>query len=105
MSIIAEGLLRSVHVGRPRQFEHNGRQAVSAIWKAPVSGRVAVAGVNVTGDEQAYMAQSIAPWPSSPFSLRRTRNSLVGLSYPSSRCSVVMRKRIAPRHSRTRMKP
>ncbi len=53
MSTIAEGLLRSVHVGIPQQFEHNGRQVVSAIWKAPVTGRVAVAGINIAGDEQA----------------------------------------------------
>lgn len=60
MSIITEGSLRSVHVGRPRQFEHNGRQAVSAIWKAPVTGRVTVAGVNLAGDEQADPKRSCA---------------------------------------------
>ncbi len=53
MSIETEGLLRSLHVGRPRQFEHNGRPAVSAIWKARVTGRVAVEGINIAGDEQA----------------------------------------------------
>ena len=45
--------LISVNVGRPREVD-TGRRAVStAIWKAPVAGRVAVRGVNVDGDEQA----------------------------------------------------
>ena len=43
----------SVNVGRPRQFDYHGRPAKSAIWKSPVSGRVAVRGVNLAGDDQA----------------------------------------------------
>lgn len=43
----------AVHVGRP-QTVHAGRADVtSAIWKAPVPGRVAVRGVNLDGDNQA----------------------------------------------------
>ena len=43
----------SVNVGRPRPV-HTGRRVVTtAIWKAPVEGRVAVRGINVDGDEQA----------------------------------------------------
>src|SRR5262245_36146484 len=42
-----------VSVGRPREFEHNGRPARSAIWKSPVAGRVAARGVNLAGDDQA----------------------------------------------------
>ena len=42
-----------VNVGQP-QTRPGGRRFVrSAIWKAPVSGRVAVRGVNVEGDDQA----------------------------------------------------
>jgi MOSC domain-containing protein YiiM len=52
MSII-EGRLRSVQVGRPREFDFNGRPARSAIWKSPVAGPVAVRGVNLDGDDQA----------------------------------------------------
>ena len=52
MSII-EGRLRSVQVGRPREFDFNGRPARSAIWKSPVVGPVAVKGVNLDGDDQA----------------------------------------------------
>jgi MOSC domain-containing protein YiiM len=43
----------SVSVGRPRDFSFHGRPARSAIWKTPVSGRVAVRGVNLAGDDQA----------------------------------------------------
>lgn len=47
------GTLVSVNVGRPRTFEYRGRTVASAIWKAPVGGRVAVRGVNIDGDDQA----------------------------------------------------
>ena len=43
----------SVNVGRPREFEFNGHPARSAIWKAPVPGRIAARGVNLEGDDQA----------------------------------------------------
>ena len=52
----ARGTLLSVNVGGIRQFEFDGREAVSAIWKAPVAGRVAVRGVNLEGDDQADRA-------------------------------------------------
>jgi MOSC domain-containing protein YiiM len=46
--------LLSVNVGRPRQISvRRGRPLMSAIGKAPVEGRVRVAGVNVEGDDQA----------------------------------------------------
>jgi len=47
------GKVLSISVGGARVFEYHGRPARSAIWKAPVSGRVAVAGVNLAGDDQA----------------------------------------------------
>ena len=43
----------AVSVGRPREFDYHGRPARSAIWKTPVSGRVAARGVNLDGDDQA----------------------------------------------------
>src|SRR5207302_8439137 len=43
----------SVNVGGARKFDYHGRPAQSAIWKSPVSGRVAVRGVNLEGDDQA----------------------------------------------------
>src|SRR6516164_1726050 len=50
---ITRGQLVSVNVGRPREFEYNGRPVQSAIWKSPVAGRVRARGVNLEGDEQA----------------------------------------------------
>jgi MOSC domain-containing protein YiiM len=47
------GMLISVNVGKPREFDFNGHPAKSAIWKTPVSGRVAARGVNLEGDDQA----------------------------------------------------
>jgi MOSC domain-containing protein YiiM len=44
----------SVNVGRPKQIGvRRGRPQMSAIGKAPVTGRVRVAGVNLDGDDQA----------------------------------------------------
>ena len=43
----------SVNVGRAREFDFNGRPAKSAIWKSPVTGRIAARGVNLEGDDQA----------------------------------------------------
>jgi MOSC domain-containing protein YiiM len=46
--------LISVNVGRPQQLSvRRGRPLMSAIGKAPIEGRVRVAGVNVEGDDQA----------------------------------------------------
>src|SRR4051812_33290251 len=45
--------LVSVNVGRPRQVGTGRRTASTAIWKAPVEGRVALRGVNLAGDDQA----------------------------------------------------
>jgi MOSC domain-containing protein YiiM len=47
------GKVLSVNVGTAREFEYNGRPARSAIWKSPVSGRIAARGVNLAGDDQA----------------------------------------------------
>lgn len=69
--------LVSVNVGEPRQIAvRRGRPVMSAIAKAPVPGRVRVAGVNLAGDGQAdrrlhggpdkavyaYAAEDIAWW-------------------------------------------
>ncbi len=45
--------LLSVNVGRPRVVDTGKRAVSTAIWKAPVAGRVAVRGVNLDGDDQA----------------------------------------------------
>ena len=44
----------AVNVGAPREIQSpNGRIVRTAIFKHPVEGRVAVAGVNLAGDDQA----------------------------------------------------
>lgn len=43
----------SVNVGRPRPVDTSQRTVLTAIWKSPVAGRVAVRGVNLDGDDQA----------------------------------------------------
>ncbi|MEP7064938.1 MAG: MOSC domain-containing protein [Gemmatimonadota bacterium] len=43
----------SVNVGEVRAVEWRGRRITSGIWKSPVLGRVALRGVNFTGDDQA----------------------------------------------------
>ena len=47
------GHIESVNVGQPRQVPWHGRVVTTAIWKEPVTGRVAAAGVNLDGDDQA----------------------------------------------------
>ena len=49
------GELISVNVGVPRQIgvSRRGRPVISAIGKSPVTGRVAVRGVNLADDDQA----------------------------------------------------
>ena len=48
-----DGRVLSVNVGGVRKFEYHGRPAQSAIWKSPISGRIAARGVNLEGDQQA----------------------------------------------------
>lgn len=43
----------SVNVGSVRAVRHAGGDVVTGIFKLPVAGRVAVAGVNLAGDDQA----------------------------------------------------
>jgi len=43
----------SVNVGTPREIEVRGHTVRTSIWKHPVLGRVAVAGVNLAGDDQS----------------------------------------------------
>lgn len=47
------GIVVSVNVGASRDVEWHGRLVRTAIWKEPVTGPVAVRGVNVAGDDQA----------------------------------------------------
>jgi MOSC domain-containing protein YiiM len=48
-----EARVVSVNVGTPRLVDTGKREVPTAIWKAPIAGRVPVAGVNLRGDDQA----------------------------------------------------
>jgi MOSC domain-containing protein YiiM len=48
-----QGRVVSVNVGTPRPIRWLGQQAMTAIWKSPVEGRVGLRGVNLDGDDQA----------------------------------------------------
>jgi MOSC domain-containing protein YiiM len=66
----------SVNVGAPRDIDWRGKAVRTSIFKAPVSGRVRVAALNIAGDEQsdlsvhggidkavyAYPSEHYAPW-------------------------------------------
>ena len=66
----------SVNVGPIEVVEHHGRRVPTGIFKQPVTGRVAVRGVNIDGDDQAdrdnhggpdravyaYSAEDLAWW-------------------------------------------
>ncbi|MDP8976892.1 MAG: MOSC domain-containing protein [Actinomycetota bacterium] len=47
------GRVVTVNVGLPREVTAERRTVTTAIWKAPVSGRVRAIGTNLEGDEQA----------------------------------------------------
>jgi MOSC domain-containing protein YiiM len=49
----SSGHVRSVNVGGIRTVDLGDRTITTAIWKSPVAGRVAVSGVNLSGDDQA----------------------------------------------------
>ncbi|MBV9132662.1 MAG: hypothetical protein JO318_08175, partial [Chloroflexi bacterium] len=52
-SVAARARLVSVNVAQPRTVVWLGQEVTSGIWKLPVTGRVAVRGVNLDGDDQA----------------------------------------------------
>lgn len=47
------GHIESVNVGQPRNVPWHARVVSTAIWKEPAKGRIAAAGVNLDGDDQA----------------------------------------------------
>ncbi len=48
-----EAVVEHINVGRPRTVTNGDREVTTAIWKAPVTGPVAVRHDNIDGDEQA----------------------------------------------------
>src|SRR5437588_6632540 len=53
MQMAMHGRVVSVNVGRPREIVVDGKVVRTSIWKDPVEGRIAVGGVNVSGDDQS----------------------------------------------------
>jgi MOSC domain-containing protein YiiM len=53
MQMAMQGRVASVNVGRPREIVVDGKPVRTSIWKDAVAGRVAVRGVNVSGDDQS----------------------------------------------------
>lgn len=53
MRMAMQGRVASVNVGRPREIVVDGKPVRTSIWKDAVAGRVAVRGVNVSGDDQS----------------------------------------------------
>jgi MOSC domain-containing protein YiiM len=51
--VVTASRVLSVNVGGVRTIEVGDRTITTAIWKRPVAGRVAVGGVNLSGDDQA----------------------------------------------------
>jgi hypothetical protein len=47
------GVVESLNVGTPRLVPTNGHNVLTAIWKHPVQGPVALRGVNLLSDDQA----------------------------------------------------
>jgi len=51
--MVSQARVLSVNVGPVRDVEWRGEVISTAIWKSPVSGRIALRGVNFAGDDQA----------------------------------------------------
>ena len=51
--VVSPARVLSVNVGGVRTVDLDDRTITTAIWKSPVEGRVAVGGVNLSGDDQA----------------------------------------------------
>lgn len=70
--------LLSVNVGLPREIEWKGKLVRTSIFKAPVTGRVRVAKLNVDGDQQSDLAvhggidKAVYAYPSEHFAFWRT---------------------------------
>jgi len=76
----------SVNVGRPKDIEWRSELVPTAIQKAPVQGRVAVARLNLEGDQQADLSvhggpeKAVYVYPSEHYAF--WRDELPGVSLP-----------------------
>lgn len=78
--------LLSINVGLPREVEWRGKVVRTSIFKAPVSGRVKVARLNVQGDRQSDLSvhggadKAIYAYPSEHYAF--WRNELPDMDFP-----------------------
>ena len=78
--------LLSVNVGLPRELEWKGKIVRTSIFKAPVTGRVRVAKLNVEGDQQSDLTvhggidKAVYAYPSEHFAFWSTE--LPGMDLP-----------------------
>jgi MOSC domain-containing protein YiiM len=76
----------SVNVGRPRDTEWRTKMVQTAIYKAPVSGPVAVTRLNIAGDQQADLSvhggpeKAVYAYPSEHYAF--WREELPGVALP-----------------------
>jgi MOSC domain-containing protein YiiM len=76
----------SVNVGAPRDVEWRGKTVRTSIFKAPVSGRIRVDGLNLQGDQQSDLAvhggidKAVYAYPSEHYAF--WRNELPGTEFP-----------------------
>jgi MOSC domain-containing protein YiiM len=76
----------SVNVGRPQDIEWRTETLQTAIYKAPVSGSVAVARLNIAGDQQADLSvhggpeKAVYAYPSEHYAFWREK--LPGVALP-----------------------
>lgn len=77
----------SVNVGTPREVARHGRRVWTAIFKAPVAGRVAVRRLNLEGDAQADLtvhggaAKAVYAYPGEHYPLWREELGRPDLSW------------------------
>ena len=76
----------SVNVGAPRDVEWRGKTVRTSIFKAPVSGRIRVNGLNLQGDQQSDLAvhggidKAVYAYPSEHYAF--WRNELPDAEFP-----------------------
>src|SRR5438034_6297525 len=78
--------LLSVNVGLPREIEWKGKMVRTSIFKAPVTGRVRVAKLNLEGDQQSDLTvhggidKAVYAYPSEHYAF--WRRELPGMDLP-----------------------
>src|SRR5436189_6002517 len=78
--------LISVNVGLPRDIAWQGKTVRTSIWKSPVTGRIRVSKLNLSGDQQSDLSvhgglnKAVYAYPSEHYSY--WQNELAGVELP-----------------------